>query len=186
MRNLTRSGGRLNKTHIITAVVAATLFLLPGCARTGQTALACSIKPVDADLAKIARRACGGSARAYIRLAKAYEHGALVERNEQLAIELYRAVSMSMTIPKTTYIYVPGAGKVAGYTMPVQAGMQTVPGNAEAQYRLAMMLGEGRGQARDVPLALHYLKTASAQGHAEAAARLTEGALFGKASEPIN
>ncbi len=177
-------GTGLNKSNIVIALAATSLVFMSGCARMSQTALACSIKPADPELAKTARKACGGNARAYIRLAEAYELGTLVDRDERLAIELYRAVSMPMTVPKNTYIYVPGAGKVVGYTMPIQAGMQTLPGNADAQYRLAMMLGEGRGQTRDVTLAYYYLKMASAQGHMEAANRLNEGMLFGKVPEP--
>ncbi len=173
----------MNKTSIVFAFVAAALVSLSGCARPGQNALACSINPADADLAKTARKACGGSVRAHIRLAEAYEHGTQVARDEQLAIELYRAVSMPTTIATNTYIYVPGAGKVAGYTMPVQTGMRTVPGNAEAQYRLAMMLGEGRGQQPDIDLAFHYLRRSSAQGHQQATVFLNDGTAFLPAPE---
>ncbi len=167
-------------------LATVTLVSLSGCARVGQNSLACTIKPADTDLAKTARRACGGNTRAYLRLAEAYEHGTRVARDEQLAIELYRTVSIPTTMPSNTYIYVPRAGKVAGYTMPVQTGMRTLPGNAEAQYRLAMMLGEGRGQVRDVTLALYYLRTAAAQGHVEATNRLNESVLFGAVVGPGN
>ena len=178
-------GAGLNNSNIVIAL-AAVLVSLSGCARTGQSALACRIQPVDIDLTKIARRACGGNSNAYLKLAEAYENGTLVARDEQLAIELYRAVSMPTTTPTNTYIYVPGAGKVAGYTMPIQTGMQTLRGNAEAQYRLAMMLGEGRGQVRDVAMAIYYLRLASVQGHVEATNRLNESRLFGAVREPIS
>ena len=151
---------------------------LSGCARFGQNAQACSIKPADVELAKTARRACGGSVNALMILADAYEHGKLVVKNEQLAIELYRSVSFPKTTPKNTYIYVPAAGKVAGYTMPIQTGTQTVPGHAEAQFRLGMMLGEGRGQRRDTDMALYCLRMAAAQGHEEASKRLIDGLSF--------
>ena len=174
----------MNKSNIVIATAAAALACLTGCGRVGQNTLACYIQPADVDMARTARKACSGNAGAYLKLAEAFENGDGIARDEQLALELYRAFSMPTTKPTNTYIYVPGAGKVAGYTMPIKTGAQTLPGNAEAQYRLAMMLGEGRGQVRDVNMAFHYLRLAAAQGHVQASNRLNEGALFGTLGEP--
>lgn len=162
------------KSVFICLAWAVLIAFLSACAKLESTSYACTLKLPNVELTKIAKEACEGSNSAYLELAGAYESGNLVPRDEQLAVALYRAISTPFSTPKNIYIYVPPAGKVAGYTMPIQTGVRTIPGNAEAQYRLALMLAEGRGQSPDPSQPYLYLKMAAAQGHGQAKRRLRD------------
>lgn len=95
------------------------------------------------------RSACSGDKRASLSLGRYYES---LGRNKNNEADLKRAASLysfaASSSTGQTFIYVPGAGKVPGYTMPVQTGPAS-SGIAEAKYRLAILMYEGLGIDQD-------------------------------------
>ena len=72
-----------------------------------------------------------------------------------------------------SYIYVPPAGSVAGFTMPVDSGPYQA-GLPEAQYRLGLLYLQGRGVKQSDKKARKYFTRAAAQGHHAAQQALSD------------
>lgn len=112
------------------------------------------------------KQACTGDKQAQFMLGDMFERGDGVAQDEKRARAYYKQAATPTS--GTSYIYVPGAGSVAGYTMPVTTGTSR-PGHAGAIYRLGLMLLEGRGGKMDVNKAQKLLEQAAQQRNAAAA-----------------
>ena len=150
---------------------------LSGCGlfREGSIAAACNLRVDDPAVKQSARGACRGNGEAALALAMAYERGDKVAAEPAFAAKIYRKLAKGRFQDGTTYIYVPGAGKVQGYVMPITTGPSYfVPGSPVAQYRLGLMYLEGRGVEKDAAKARELLQQAAGQGHREARARMAD------------
>lgn len=113
---------------------------------------------------------CGGNQQASLQIGQYYEELAVSKGDEQhykKAADYYALAAASSS--GQTYIYVPGAGKVAGYTMPVTTGPRTY-GLAEAQYRLGLLYRDGLGVRKTIKKACKLFETAASRKHMEASA----------------
>lgn len=111
-----------------------------------------------------------GQPGAQTELARRYEFGVGVLQNHRRAAQLYARAAA--TAPEYTAVYAPpvrldGRGQVL--FLP-SAGSRS--GDPEAQYRLGLMLLEGRGVERSTERGLGLLARAAGQGHAAAASAL--------------
>jgi TPR repeat protein len=145
---------------LASAVLAVSL---TGC--TGASGLFCKSEHDNPRVASLMRDSCSGDRAATMQLGLWFE----AEEDYVAAARYYRAAATPHS--GQTHIYVPPAGEVAGYVMPVSTGPR-LPGNAEAQYRLALMYTDGRGVKQNAGTARSYLKQAAEQGHADAVAAL--------------
>jgi len=143
-------------------VAASFLLLLPGCVGSG---LFCKASHDDLEVASLMRDSCQGDRHASMQLGLWFEG----HEDYEAAARYYRAAAAPDI--GQTYIWVPPAGDVGGYVMPVDTGPRT-PGNAEAQYRLGLMYRDGRGVKQSNAKARNYFRQAAEQGHADAKALL--------------
>lgn len=117
----------------------------------------------DPRVAALMKDTCEGDRGAAMQLGLWFESRAEYE----MALRYYRAAAASSS--GQTYIYVPPAGDVAGYVMPVDTGPR-LPGNAEAMYRLGLMYRNGQGVEASEKRAMTYFQQAAELGHADAIA----------------
>ncbi|SDD89732.1 tetratricopeptide repeat protein [Kordiimonas lacus] len=150
-------------TSIFCRFTAISLFLLlPGCV---GNSFFCKAEHEDPKVASLMRDSCQGNRGASMQLGLWFEG----EEDYERAARYYRAAATPDI--GQTYIYVPPAGDVGGYVMPIDTGPHT-PGNAEAQYRLGLMYRDGRGVKQSASKARSYFRQAAEQGHADAKAIL--------------
>ncbi|TNE65489.1 MAG: hypothetical protein EP335_05525 [Alphaproteobacteria bacterium] len=150
-------------------LAAATCLALAGCAGSGG--LLCSVKSDGSTLSDLKAESCKGDESASFALGMAYENGMGTDVDLKAAAHYYKKAATPSS--GQTYIYVPPAGHVDGYSMPVTTGPATA-GNAEAQYRLGLMYRDGRGVERDLKAARKYLEMAAARQHAGATEALKD------------
>lgn len=143
------------------AFCVAMLLALVSCAGVGGPF--CKSSHDDPKVAALMKDTCEGDRGAAMQLGLWFESRAEYE----MALRYYRAAAASSS--GQTYIYVPPAGDVAGYVMPVDTGPR-LPGNAEAQYRLGLMYRNGQGVEASEKRAMVYFRQAAEQGHADAIA----------------
>ncbi|MCJ9428508.1 tetratricopeptide repeat protein [Kordiimonas marina] len=151
------------------ALAFCVALMLSGCANLGG--LVCSTRSDGSQIADLKADSCRGNRQSAFALGWAYETGKGVEKDEKLAVRYYKQAAAASS--GQTYIYVPPAGDVAGYTMPVNSGPAS-PGLAEAQYRLGLMYRDGRGARVNLSRARKYLGMAAKQGHPDAAKALAD------------
>ncbi|NVJ99203.1 MAG: SEL1-like repeat protein [Alphaproteobacteria bacterium] len=135
---------------------------LQGCATGG---VFCSANHENPRVEAQMRDVCEGDRNAAMQLGLWFES----QEEYEEAVRYYQVAASAHA--GQTYIYVPPAGDVAGYVMPVDTGPR-VPGNAEAQYRLGLMYRDGRGVRQNEKKARSYFARAAEQGHADAEAIL--------------
>lgn len=162
------------RTDVRALMAAGSALLLAGCV-VKPPASCVSIEPaiVGARLS-VAQLQCAadrGDQRAALELGRAYEDGEGVSRDLARAAELYRMAAQ------------PRAGSTQVYAPPVRLGgtgtILTLPadgtrGEAEAQYRLAMLLLDRQVVATNAREATTMLALAASQGYAPAASALRE------------
>lgn len=148
---------------VLRAILVALPITISGCA-TGS--LFCNSEHEDQQVAALMRETCAGDRGAAMQLGLWFES----REDYAQAIKYYRVAAAPHS--GQTYIYVPAAGKVAGYVMPVDTGPR-FPGNAEAQFRLGMLYFDGRGVDQNSKKAQSYFRQAAEQGHADARAWLS-------------
>lgn len=140
--------------------------LVAGCAGHLGNRKYCSSAELPGYLDDVLGRACKGDQHASLEIGMYYEalakHAPDNELYYKKAASFYRIAATASS--DQTFIYIPGAGDVAGYTMPIQTGAVTY-GVAEAQYRLALLYRDGKGVKQDKGLAIWYLESAAKQGH---------------------
>ncbi len=126
------------------------LFTLGACSSLGSLSGVCGNGdrdlPVSPDLMQ---SACNGNKSAALEVGIEMESLADLESDESLfksAARFYAFAAASSN--GQTFIYVPGAGDVPGYTMPVTTGPATY-GLPEAKFRLAKLMYSGKGIRQD-------------------------------------
>lgn len=150
-----------------------------GCATTpdscrGFGSASKAIALPDPARASVRELQCGsdlGIRHASLELARRYENGVGVQADQRAAARSY--MRAATPVAAYTHVYAPpvrlgGRGQVL--ILPSGRGS---PGDAEAQYRLALMRLEGRGIVRSPERAVRLLRLAAAQGHQAAAEALT-------------
>lgn len=124
----------------------------------------CSQNELPDNLQVAIKKSCSGNQLASLQIGQYYEEMAASEDSEEYykkAASYYSLAAASSS--GQTYIYVPGAGKVAGYTMPVTTGPRTY-GLAEAKYRLALLYRDGLGVKQNIRKACKLFEAAAVQG----------------------
>ena len=129
---------------------------LQGCAGVGGAF--CNSNHPEPRVAALMRDSCEGDRAAALQL------GLWFEGHDDLAGAAHYFEIASTPSSGMNYVYVPPAGDVPGFTMPVDAGYRH-PGMAEAQYRLGLMYLEGRGVAQNTKKARNYFQQAAEQDH---------------------
>ncbi|WP_020400919.1 tetratricopeptide repeat protein [Kordiimonas gwangyangensis] len=137
------------------AVVAA---FLPLTACTGLGDTFCSSKHPDARVSALMKQSCNGDRLAALQLGLWFEG-----QEEYTSAAHYYEIAATPSSGRN-YTYVPPAGDVPGFTMPVDGGMRH-DGLSEAKYRLAVLYLSGRGVEKNEKKARKYLKQAAEQGH---------------------
>lgn len=135
---------------------------LSGCTTGG---FFCKADHEDPKIAALMQSNCSGDRHAALQLGFLFEG-----RGDLQQAAHYYGIAATPSAGQT-YIYVPPAGDVAGYVMPVDTGPRT-PGSAEAQYRLAVMYRDGSGVEQNARKARKLFRQAAEQGHAGAQAAL--------------
>lgn len=98
---------------------------------------------------------------ACLGIAKLYEVGEAIEQSQEEAVRWYRrAANLGNTEAKRKVTELTGERK--------QLSEAALLGDAEAQYALGMIYLEGRGGAKNLVFARHWLTKAAEQGHAGA------------------
>ena len=98
---------------------------------------------------------------ACLEIAKLYEVGEAIEQSQEEAVRWYRrAANLGNTEAKRKVTELTGERK--------QLSEAALLGDAEAQYALGMIYLEGRGGAKNLVFARHWLTKAAEQGHAGA------------------
>lgn len=139
------------------------VLLLQGCTSLAGIGHKCRQHQVPGNLQATLHDACSGNQHASLAIGQHFENlaesGSTVS-DYSAAAYFYELASASSS--GQTYIYVPGAGNVAGYTMPVTTGPRTT-GLPEARQRLARLYYEGLGvrQNRNKACKLVNAKTGS-------------------------
>lgn len=159
---LIMEGGTMTMPIFRHLVAATMLLVLAGCTGSG---LFCKADHDDPKIASLMRDSCAGNRTASMQLGLWFEG----RKDYQAAARYFRAAATPNT--GQTYIWVPPAGDVGGYVMPIDTG-PSVPGNAEAQYRLGLMYRDGRGVKKSASKARSYFRQAAEQGHTDAKALL--------------
>ena len=113
--------------------------------------------------------AAEGNAHAQARLALMYEKGILVRQDLERAQALYQETAQ--TLQQEADNAAPAASN-DNTAAPTSSTIQRLPGNAEAQYRLALAHLNGQGMPKDPWRAGLLLKEASNNGHRDAQATL--------------
>lgn len=136
-----------------------------GCSSLKGSDANCIQNDVPKFMQEMLNQSCRGSQHASLEIGLYYED--LAEKKSdgdylKKAVKFYRLAAASSS--GQTFIYVPGAGKVAGYTMPVRTG-PTTSGLAEAQYRLGLLYLSGNGLKKNPKKAQKYFRLAALQGH---------------------
>lgn len=111
---------------------------------------------------------CEGNNQASLRLGRYYEARAEASQNNddyRTAAHFYRKAAAGSS--GQTFIYIPGAGDVQGYVMPVQTGPRTF-GLAEAEFRLAKLYQLGLGVKMDQKASLRLYRAAANGGYKQA------------------
>jgi len=149
---------------LVPLAAAICLSVLSGCTTGG---LFCKNSHDDPQIAALMDKTCSGDRGAAMQL------GFLFEAREEFEQAAHYYGVAATPSSGQTYVYVPPAGDVAGYVMPVDTGPRT-PGNAEAQYRLALMYREGKGVKQSDRKAASLLRQAAEQGHSSAQSILAD------------
>ncbi|MFC4349130.1 tetratricopeptide repeat protein [Kordiimonas lipolytica] len=152
----------MTRSAVCRLAMVSMFLLLSGCAGSG---FFCKADHDDPKVASLMRDSCAGNRGASMQLGLWFEG----HDDYEMAVRYYR-VAATPDIGQT-FIWVPPAGDVGGYVMPISTGPGT-PGNAEAQYRLGLMYRDGRGVKQSVAKARSYFQQAAEQGHADAKAIL--------------
>jgi len=145
-------------------------FVVSGCSSLAGLGRNCHQDELPGDLQATLDNSCRGNKQASLEIGQYYERLATKEENKQYykkAVSFYKLAAASSS--GQTYIYVPGAGKVASYTMPVTTGPRTY-GLTEAQYRLGLLYRDGHGIRQNITKACKLFNMAAARGHLEASA----------------
>ena len=148
---------------VLLSIVA--MVVLTACSTVTSAPPSCALDmQLPTAIQSLQRSACAGDKRASLSLGRYYESLGRTNDNEadlKRAVGLYSFAASSST--GQTFIYVPGAGKVPGYTMPVQTGPAS-SGLTEAKYRLAILMYEGLGIDQDGRKACKLFEDASRAG----------------------
>ena len=146
--------------HIQTAMFLLVLPILSACGTLG--APGCTPDPaVPPQIASAQKASCGGNRSASMTVGDYYS--AEAERTGD--DKLYRTAARfygraAQTRSGQTFIYVPGAGKVPGYTMPVTTG-PTSYGLPQARAKLALLHYKGLGFKQNTEKACKLLGATS-------------------------
>lgn len=165
MANNTNQNSDIRDHHKMKQLILVAFFMVTGCAGLAGGNSACKFSSDDQQVAELMQKGCNGDPFASFQLGEIYEQRAKASNNDMdwsHALNFYQIAAQPHS--GQTFIYIPGAGKVSGYTMPVQNGTATL-GIAEAQFRLGQIYLNGRGVKPDAKTALRYLDMAAAQGH---------------------
>jgi len=146
-------------------VLAFAALLLSGCA--GLNEAFCKSDHPDAKVASLMRESCQGNRLASMQLGLWFEGQA-----DYAQAARYFEIAATPSSGRN-YTYVPPAGDVPGFTLPVDGGMRH-DGFAEAQYRLALLYLTGQGVEKSEKRARKYLVRAAEQGHEAAASELAK------------
>lgn len=139
--------------------------LISGC--TGLGGAFCDSDHPDPRVAAMMRDSCEGNRLASMQLGLWHEgNGDYTEAAKYLEIA-------STPSSGRNYVYVPPAGDVPGFTMPVDGGGRH-DGLPEAQYRLGMLYKTGQGVPQSTKKARKYFKLAAEQGHSAAKLELAK------------
>jgi TPR repeat protein len=135
----------------------------------------CKDDAVPDELQNTLAQSCRGNQYSSLAIGKYFEELALgsVDNSYYAKAAKYYGIAATSSSGQT-YIYVPGAGEVAGYTMPVTTGVPT-NGVAEAQYRLGLLYSSGLGVRKSKGRANKHFKMAAKQGYVSACPHLPEG-----------
>ena len=137
-------------------VLLGSLLWLAGCAELNETF--CNSDHPDPNVASLKRESCQGNRLASMQLGLWFE-----AREEYAEAARYFEIASTPSSGRN-YTYVPPAGDVPGFTMPVDGGMRH-DGFSEAQYRLGLLYLHGRGVEQNAKKARKYFKLAAEQRH---------------------
>ena len=146
-------------------LMAASTFMLSACAGIGG--MFCKAKHDEPAVARMMERSCAGERGASLQLGILFES----RQDYRTAIKYFRAAAAPTQGQSAANV--PHAKDVTGYVMPFDASPVQL-GNAEAQYRLALIYLEGRGVKKDTVKARRYFTEASEGGHLAAKLWLAE------------
>ena len=143
------------------SALAIAFILLGGCANFAHQNLICKADGSTLEIQTMMKQACAGDKGTQYALGSMFEKGRDVAQDYTLALAYYKLAASPNS--GQTHIYVPAAGNVAGYTMPVQTGVAHA-GDPLAKYRLGVMYRDGLGVKPDKQKAEGYFAEAQAQG----------------------
>ena len=142
-------------------LISGLALVLAACATGPRLAGECQRLEVPGRLQSTLMDACQGNQQASYAIGQYFESAGEEEADQNsYATAAYFYTIASTASSGQTFIYVPGAGKVAGYTMPVTTGPRT-EGLREARTRLAKLYYEGRGVKQDKKKACRLLQAGS-------------------------
>lgn len=146
------------------AKIVGLLCLLSGCSSMGGAGDDCQRLDVPERLQQTLQASCQGDQQASLALGKYYEAKAREiadQESYRAAVDFYQRAAASSS--GQTFIYIPAAGDVPGYTMPVTTGPRTF-GLAQAKYRLAILYYQGNGVRKNITKACNLFRQARAAG----------------------
>ncbi len=148
-------------------VIIVLMFCLfvTGCTSTGS--IFCDSEHPEPKIANLMKESCAGNRLAALQL------GLWFEGHEQYPEAAHYFEIASTPSSGRNYLYVPPAGDVPGFTMPVDSGMHQ-DGLAEAQFRLGLLYLHGQGVGQNAKKAGKYFKLAAEQGHSGAVKALSQ------------
>ncbi len=145
------------------AIILGLFYLLSGCSSIGTVGEgACQNLDVPDHMQDTLQASCQGDQQASLALGEYYEARARENADQEtyrVAVNFYLRAAASSS--GQTFIYVPGAGDVPGYTMPVTTGPRTF-GLGQAKYRLAILYYQGNGVRKNAAKACKLLQEAAA------------------------
>lgn len=139
-----------------TTLALFALFVLTGCSTLGMPGCTAD-KSVPAFIASAQKASCSGSRNASMTVADYYfaeAENTGDTKHYKTAVRFYERAAETRS--GQTFIYVPGAGDVPGYTMPVTTGPISY-GLPEARAKLALLYYRGLGVKQDTDKACKLL-----------------------------
>lgn len=146
------------------AITIGLLCLLSGCSAMLGIGSDCQSLEVPAQMQQTLQASCQGDQQASLALGEYYEELAHQKSDHDLyktAAGFYQRAAAASS--GQTFIYIPAAGDVPGYTMPFTTGPRTL-GLAQAKYRLAILYQQGKGVRKNIVKACSLLQEARSAG----------------------
>lgn len=146
------------------AITIGLLCLLSGCSAMLGIGSDCQSLEVHDQMQQTLQASCQGDQQASLVLGEYYEELARENSDQDLykmAAGFYQSAATSSS--GQTFIYIPAAGDVPGYTMPVTTGPRT-SGLAQAKHRLASLYYRGNGVGKNIAKACNLFRQARAAG----------------------